>query len=77
MKKIKLNEEAIEEIKSFYVKIRNKNVEYTKPAPINIIDLAKIKKSAENFAKKRKSNIATKEDALKAIGLFKLKEVKE
>jgi len=67
----KLGEEAIEEIKSFYVEIRNKDKDI-EPL-ISIRDLIIIREYAKKLAKERGNNLATKEDAIKSIEKIKKK----
>lgn len=69
----KFSKEAIEEIKSFWVGIRNEpNQLRSEGLKVpGLRDLAKLKKSAEEFARIRSSEIVSKEDAKKAIGAWK------
>lgn len=72
-----LTEEAKEELKSFYVNIRNKHKEPEnkdkgmKPILISQEDLVNIKNSAEDFAIARGSDVVEVEDARKAIKKWK------
>lgn len=69
----KFSTEAIEEIKLFWVGIRNEpNQPKSERLKVpGLRDLAKLKKSAEEYAKARNSEIVEKEDAKKAIGAWK------
>ncbi|MEM1577568.1 MAG: minichromosome maintenance protein MCM [Candidatus Pacearchaeota archaeon] len=72
--KPKLTNEAIEEIKSFYVNLRNMPTtadEIIKPIPISARQLEALIRLSEASAKIRLSNKVTKEDAQRAIGLIK------
>jgi len=70
----KLSEEAIKEIKDFYVQLRNQpSVTDTiaKPIPISARQLEGLVRLAEATAKVRLSKVVTKEDALRAIALMR------
>jgi len=72
----KLTDEAIEEIKEFYVRLRNQSVKISessgvKPIPITARQLEGIIRIAEARAKMRLSNEVKREDAKKAIELVK------
>ncbi len=69
-----LSEEAVEEIKDFYVRLRNQSVNSDsaiKPIPITARQLEGIIRLSEACAKARLSNKVKKEDAKKAIELLK------
>lgn len=73
--KPKLTEEAIEEIKSFYVNLRNQSIRTEadiKPIPITARQLEGIIRLSESCAKMRLSDKVKKEDAKKAIDLLKM-----
>ncbi len=73
--KPKLTEEAVEEIKNFYVKLRGQsaNTESAiKPIPITARQLEGIIRLAEASAKLRLSDKVKKEDARRAIDLLKI-----
>lgn len=74
----KFTDEAIEEIKTFYVYIRNvhEEKENMKPLLICVRELAMLKKYAQEFSEKRNSEIVTKEDAINSIEKLK-KELTE
>jgi replicative DNA helicase Mcm len=70
----KLTEEAIEEIKSFYVQLRNQpsvTENTVKPIPISARQLEALIRLAEATAKARLSKFVKKEDAVRAIDLMK------
>jgi len=78
--KPKLTDEAVEEIKDFYVKLRNQSVRTEsdiKPIPITARQLEGIIRLSEAHAKLRLSEEVKREDAKKAIELLKtsLKQV--
>jgi len=69
-----LSEEAIEEIQSFYVDLRNKPVSSEsalRPIPISARQLEALIRMSEASAKLRLSNTVTKEDARRAIEIIK------
>ncbi|MEK6825715.1 MAG: minichromosome maintenance protein MCM [Nanoarchaeota archaeon] len=73
--KPKLTDEAIEEIKSFYVRMRNQSVNVdaaVKPIPVTARQLEGIIRLSEAHAKARLSNEVKREDAQKAIDLLKM-----
>lgn len=73
--KPKLTDAAIEEIKSFYVNLRNQSVRADseiKPIPMTARQLEGIIRLSEACAKVRLSNEVKKEDAKKAIDLLKM-----
>ncbi len=73
--KPKLTEEAIEEIKSFYVNLRNQSIRTEadiKPIPITARQLEGIIRLSEACARMRLSDKVKKEDAKKAIELLKM-----
>ena len=73
--KPKLTEEAADEIKEFYVRLRNqssKSDSAVKPIAITARQLEGIIRLSEACAKVRLSNEVTREDAKKAIDLIKL-----
>jgi len=73
--KPKLSNEAIEEIKSFYIKLRNQSVKSdsaVKPIAITARQLEGIIRLSEACAKVRLSDEVTKEDAIKAVDLLKI-----
>lgn len=70
-----LTEEAVEEIKDFYVKLRNQSVSSEsaiKPIPITARQLEGIIRLSEACAKARLSDKVKREDAIKAIELLKV-----
>lgn len=70
----KLTDEAIEEIKKFYVDLRNMPTagdELIKPIPISARQLEALIRLSEASAKARLSNKVTREDAKRAISLLK------
>ncbi len=70
----KLTDEAIEEIKKFYVELRNMPTagdELVKPIPISARQLEALIRLSEASSKVRLSNKVTKEDARRAINLLK------
>lgn len=72
--KPRLTDEAIEEIKSFYIKLRNQSVKTEseiKPIPITARQLEGIVRLSEAHAKMRLSDKVTAEDARKAVELLK------
>jgi len=72
--KPKLTEEAIEEIKEFYIKLRNQSVNSDsaiKPIPITARQLEAIIRLSEACAKVRLSEKVTKDDSKRAIDLLK------
>ncbi len=72
--KPKLTEEAADEIKDFYVKLRNQSTRSDneiKPIPITARQLEGIIRLSEACAKVRLSNEVKREDAIKAIALMK------
>jgi replicative DNA helicase Mcm len=73
--KPKLTEEAIEEIKNFYVKLRGQSANTeseVKPIPITASQLEGIIRLAEASAKLRLSDKVKREDARRAIDLLKI-----
>jgi len=74
--KPKLTEEAVEEIKDFYVKLRNQSIQVKdsdiKPIPITARQLEGIIRLSEAHAKVRLSEKVEREDAKKAIELVKI-----
>ena len=73
--KPKLTDEAIEEIKGFYVKLRNQSVNTDaaiKPIPITARQLEGIVRLSEAHAKLRLSKEVKREDAKKAIELLRI-----
>ena len=69
-----LNEEAVKEIKKFYVELRNKPVtseSALRPIPISARQLQALIRMSEASAKIRLSNTVTKEDTQRAIGIMK------
>ena len=73
--KPKLTDEAVEEIKDFYVKLRNQSINSEsdiRPIPITARQLEGIIRLSEAHAKIRLSNEVTREDAKKAIELLKI-----
>ena len=72
--KPKLTDEAIEEIKGFYIRLRNQSVDTEsaiKPIPITARQLEGIIRLSEACAKLRLSDKVKREDAKKAIELLK------
>lgn len=72
--KPKLSDDAVEEIKRFYIELRNKPVAAEgslKPIPISARQLQALIRMSEASAKIRLSNIATKDDAKRAIDIVK------
>ncbi len=72
--KPKLSDEAIQEIKEFYVRLRNQSVKGNsaiKPIPITARQLEGIIRLSEAHARLRLSNEVKREDAKKAIELLK------
>lgn len=70
----KLSEEAAEEIKNFYVKLRNQSVRTdsdVKPIPITARQLEAIIRLSEAHSRMRLSGKVTKDDAQSAIALLK------
>jgi len=73
--KPKLTDEAVEEIKNFYVKIRNQSIKTEsdiKPIPITARQLEGIIRLAEAHAKLHLRGTVTAHDAKMAIGLLKV-----
>ncbi|MBM3232837.1 minichromosome maintenance protein MCM [Candidatus Pacearchaeota archaeon] len=73
--KPKLSDEAVDEIKSFYVRMRNQSVNVdsaVKPIPVTARQLEGIIRLSEAHAKLRLSNEVKREDAKKAIDLLKM-----
>ncbi|MEK6933528.1 MAG: minichromosome maintenance protein MCM [Nanoarchaeota archaeon] len=73
--KPKLTEEAIEEIKDFYVRLRNQSVSSEmaiKPIPITARQLEGIIRLSEAYARLHLRNEVKREDAVKAIELLKV-----
>ena len=73
--KLKLTDEAVEEIKNFYVKIRNQSIKTEsdiKPIPITARQLEGIIRLAEAHAKLHLRGTVTAHDAKMAIGLLKV-----
>ena len=69
-----LSKEAIKELKSFYVELRNKPVaseSAMRPIPISARQLQALIRMSEASAKLRLSNKVSREDAKQAIGLMK------
>src|SRR3989338_6600582 len=72
--KPKLSDEAVDEIKEFYVRLRNQSTRSEneiKPIPITARQLEGIIRLSESHAKIRLSHTVTREDAKKAIELLK------
>jgi replicative DNA helicase Mcm len=70
----KLTDEAIAEIKKFYVDLRNMPVaaeQMTRPLPISARQLEALIRLSESCARARLSEIVSREDAKKAIDLMK------
>jgi replicative DNA helicase Mcm len=73
--KPKLTDEAVKEIKEFYIKLRNQSSRTDsdiKPIPITARQLEGIIRLSESHAKLRLSQEVTREDAKRAIDLMKL-----
>ena len=73
--KPKLTEGAVEEIKDFYIRLRNQSVKSDseiKPIPITARQLEGIIRLSEAHAKMRLSHEVTKDDAKRAIELLKV-----
>jgi replicative DNA helicase Mcm len=74
--KPKITDEAVEEIKDFYVRLRNQSTQIKdsdiKPIPITARQLEGIIRLSEAHAKVRLSNKVEREDAKKAIDLLKM-----
>jgi replicative DNA helicase Mcm len=73
--KPKLTDEAIDEIKNFYVQLRNQSINpdaAIKPIPITARQLEGIIRLSEAHAKMRLANEVKREDAKKAIELLKI-----
>jgi len=73
--KPKLTDEAVEEIKNFYIKLRGQSAKSDsniKPIPITARQLEGIVRLSEAHAKMRLSDEVKKEDAKKAIELLKM-----
>lgn len=73
--KPKLTDDAVEEIKEFYVKLRNQSIKSEsdiKPIPITARQLEGIIRLSEAHAKMRLSQEVKREDAKKAIELLKM-----
>jgi replicative DNA helicase Mcm len=71
----KLTDEAVEEIKSFYIRLRNQSTSTDKdikPIPITARQLEAIIRLSESCARVRLSEEVTRKDAKKAIDLLKL-----
>ncbi len=69
-----LNEEAVREIKKFYIELRNRPVtseSALRPIPISARQLQALIRMSEASAKIRLSNTVTKEDTQRAIGIIK------
>ena len=69
-----ISDEAIKELKYFYVDLRNKPVSSEaamKPIPISARQLQALVRMAEASARLRLSEIVTKDDAIKAIDIMK------
>ncbi|RLG12703.1 AAA family ATPase, partial [Candidatus Pacearchaeota archaeon] len=72
--KPRLSDEAVREIKKFYIDLRNKPVSsetVLRPIPISARQLQALIRMSEASAKIRLSNVVTKEDAQKAIDIMK------
>lgn len=72
--KPELTDEAIEEIKKFYIELRNRPVAIEsglRPIPISARQLQALIRMSEASAKVRLSKIVTREDARKAIDIMK------
>jgi replicative DNA helicase Mcm len=72
--KPELSDEAIKEIKSFYVELRNKPIASEsglRPIPISARQLQALVRMAEASAKVKLKKIVSKEDALNAIDIMK------
>jgi replicative DNA helicase Mcm len=74
--KPKLTDEAVEEIKDFYVRLRNQSIQVKdsdiKPIPITARQLEGIIRLSEAHAKMRLSKTVERDDAKKAIELLKM-----
>ncbi len=71
----KLTDEAVEEIKSFYIRLRNQSTSTDKdikPIPITARQLEAIIRLSESCARVRLSEEVTRKDAKRAIDLLKL-----
>ena len=69
-----LNDEAVKEIKKFYIELRNRPVtseSALRPIPISARQLQALIRMSEASAKIRLSNTVTKEDTKRAIGIIK------
>jgi replicative DNA helicase Mcm len=69
-----LNDEAVREIKKFYVELRNRPVaseSALRPIPISARQLQALIRMSEASAKIRLSNFVTREDAIRAIEIMK------
>jgi replicative DNA helicase Mcm len=69
-----LSEEAVSEIKKFYVDLRNRPVlseSAMRPIPISARQLQALIRMSEASAKLRLSNTVSKEDAIRAIGIIR------
>ena len=69
-----LSDEAIEEIKNFYVTLRNSPTQSdspNRPIPITARQLEALIRLSESSAKVRLSNVVDKEDAVRAINILK------
>jgi replicative DNA helicase Mcm len=72
--KPRLNEDAVKEIETFYVDLRNRPVSgdgAMRPIPISARQLEALIRMSEASAKVRLSNVATKDDAKQAIDIMK------
>ncbi|VVB82418.1 Minichromosome maintenance protein MCM [uncultured archaeon] len=72
--KPELSDEAVEEIKTFYVELRNKPVAVEsglRPIPISARQLQALIRMSEASAKMRLSKKVTKDDAIRAIDIMK------
>ncbi|HTY43664.1 MAG TPA: AAA family ATPase, partial [Patescibacteria group bacterium] len=72
--KPKLTDEAVEEIKNFYIELRNKPVSSEgalKPIPISARQLQALIRMSEASAKIRLSPVVTREDSKRAIDIVK------
>ena len=70
----KLSKEAIEELKNFYVELRNKPVaseSAMRPIPISARQLQALIRMSEASAKLRLSQIVSKEDAMQSVEIMK------
>jgi replicative DNA helicase Mcm len=69
-----LSDEAIEELKNFYVNLRNSPTQSdspNRPIPITARQLEALIRLSESSAKVRLSNVVDKEDAVRAINILK------